>query len=361
MQLALYSDLLNKLGFENRRLGRIIDISASEIEYDLNQPLGPRDRRTLWQFYEQVKNNVALLLANQAQNKPALAGICRLCPWYSSCKNWVVETDDLTRIYYLGRSKRDVINEDLGIDKAADIIGLDMEEVLRQKAGDKNFLKGVGGRTLEKIIRRAEILLRTQKPVAYTRIEFPRVSYELYFDIEDDPTQEFVYMHGVYVKGPEGEEYKDFTAIELSPEAEKKAWQDFWDFIRSLPEGDFSVYYYSHHEKTTYHRMRRLYPDVVSESELDAFFSNPFVIDLYEIVSKHTDWPLSSYSLKDLAQYLGFSWQDETPSGALSIQWFNEFIKTRDQKILNRLLTYNQDDCKATMILKQALKQLFND
>ena len=28
--------------------------------------------------------------------------------------------DDLTRIYYLGRSKRDVINEDLKVIKAAD-------------------------------------------------------------------------------------------------------------------------------------------------------------------------------------------------------------------------------------------------
>ena len=44
------------------------------------------------------------------------------------------------------------------------------------------------------------------------------------------------------------------------------------------------------------------------------------VIDLFAIVNKHTDWPVSSYSLKDLAQYLGFEWKDETPSGALSIQ-----------------------------------------
>ena len=101
--------------------------------------------------------------------------------------------------------------------------------------------------------------------------------------------------------------------------------------------------------------MQKIYPEVISEAELDSFFAHPHVIDLYDIVKKYTDWPLSSYSLKDLAQYLGFNWQDETPSGALSIQWFNEFIETGDPKILNRLITYNEDDCKATMVLKEAL------
>jgi predicted RecB family nuclease len=70
----------------------------------------------------------------------------------------------------------------------------------------------------------------------YTKIEFPKVKYELYFDMEDDPKQEFVYMHGVCVKGPDGEEYKDFTSTEISEQAEKQAWLEFWDFIRSLPQ-----------------------------------------------------------------------------------------------------------------------------
>jgi uncharacterized protein len=165
-------------------------------------------------------------------------------------------------------------------------------------------------------------------------------------------------MHGIYIKGPEGERYKDFTAAEVNELAEKKAWQDFWNYIRSLPQNDFAVYYYSNHEKTTYRKMRQLYPDVISEDALEAFFDHPHVIDLYDIVKRDTDWPLSSYSLKDLAQYLGFKWQDETPSGALSIQWFNEFIETGDEKILNRLLAYNEDDCKAMMVLKQALEKL---
>jgi uncharacterized protein len=316
------------------------------------------DQRSLWDYYEEVKNNVQLLINNQVQNKPALAGSCKLCPWYNSCKKWVNETEDLTKIFYLGRARRDIINVDLGIEKIHDILAVDVQEIMRKKKHDPHFLYGLGEKTLEEILRRADVLVSTKKPVVYTKIEFPQVKYELYFDIEDDPTQEFVYMHGVYVKGPGGEEYKDFTATEISAKAEKQAWQEFWDFIRSLPEDDYAVYYYSHHEKTTYRRMQRLYPDVINPDELEAFFANPNVIDLFDIVKRHTDWPLSSYSLKDLAQYLGFKWQDETPSGALSIHWFNEFIQTGDKKMLQRLLVYNEDDCKATMVLKEGIERL---
>ena len=104
--------------------------------------------------------------------------------------------------------------------------------------------------------------------------------------------------------------------------------------------------------------MQKVYSDVVSADEVEGFFENRNVIDLYQIVLKNTDWPVGSYSLKALAQYLGFSWRDKTPSGALSIQWFNDYIKTKDESILNRILLYNEDDCKATMVLKDGIQKI---
>jgi len=165
-------------------------------------------------------------------------------------------------------------------------------------------------------------------------------------------------MHGVYERNNGKERYLDFTAKEINDKAEKEAWVKFWDYIKSLPKDDFAVYYYSHHEKTTYKKLQKQYPDVISTEEVEAFFDNPNVIDLYKIVLKQTDWPVGSYSLKALATFLGFSWRDETPSGALSIQWFNEYIESGEEKILERILLYNEDDCKATMILKDGIQKL---
>lgn len=359
VQLALYSDCLRRLGFESNKTGIIYDIDGNEELYQLNDPQGPRNKVTFWELYEEIREKVSLLMQNEVQNKPAYQGVCKLCPWYTSCKNWVTKSDDLSGMFYMGRSWRDIINQDLGIEKIEDVLKLDVEELLEQKDKDKSFLKNLGRSRLEQMISRANVIKNLKKPIAYKKIEFPQVQYELFFDIEDDPTQEFVYLHGIYERSPNGEKFIDFTAREISHEAEKQAWVDFWKYIKSLPKNDYSVYYYSHHEKTTYKKLQKRYPDVITLDEVENFFNNPNVIDLYtDVVWKNTDWPLPSYSIKALAVYLGFNWRDETPSGALSIQWFNDYIEKKDEKIMTRILEYNEDDCKATMVLKDGLEKL---
>lgn len=355
VQLALYSEILNKLGFSKTNTGIIYDIDYNEVFYDLNLPLNSKDKRTFVQYYEEIKQEVALLLDNRARNKPSSAGSCKLCPWHLSCKKWVKENHDLTSIYYLGRSQRDTLNEDLGIERIEEIESINLPEVLDKKAQDKNFLRGIGDKTIEKIKKRARIIISNGNPVIYCDLSLPQTEYELFFDIEDDPTQAFIYLHGIYERHDGKERFIPFVAKDLSRESEKEAWREFWSYIKSL-EGGYSVYYYAPHEKTNYKKLQQQYPDVISKEEVEEFFDRDNTIDLYTaVIAKNTDWPLPSYSLKEIAVYLGFKWRDETPSGALSIQWYNNYLQTKDPAILERILLYNEDDCKATMIIKDYL------
>ena len=313
VQLCLYNELLNKLGFANHKNGNIIDIHGDQIEYDLLASKGVRDKSTWWDNYEKIKNQVVLLMANQDKNKPSSSGKCKLCPWYSSCIKWCTKNDDLTNIFYLGRTNRDIINEDLEIEKVHDFLNINVEEIIEKKSKDKNFLRGIGEKSLLRSIERAKLLINNQKPIAHEQILLPKVGYELFFDIEDDPTQEFVYLHGVYERSDKGERFVEFTANDTSSEEEEKVWSDFWKYINSLPQDDFAVYYFSQHEKTTYKKLQERYHDVISKEDLEKFFSNPNVVDLYKIVLGKTDWPLGSYSIKSIATYLGFKWRDATP------------------------------------------------
>ena len=328
------------------------------MEYDLESPQGVWNTVTWWQEYEGVKNSVERLLRNEIQNDPAYAGICKMCGWYKSCKKWCVDNQDLTTIFYLGRSNREIILKDLNIHKVEDLCSINVSSLLLQKKSDKAFLKGFGEALLNKFLNRARILSKTKKPVAYQKILFPKVSMELFFDIEDDPTQGMVYLHGLYERKNGLEKFIYFLAKENSVNAERLAWQNFWEYIKELPKDQYAVYYYSHHEKTTYKKLQEKYPDIITAQEVESFFDHPNVIDLYQIVTKYTDWPLSSYSLKDLATFLKFKWRDETPSGALSIQWFNKYLENHDQGTLKRIIEYNEDDCKATMILRDGLAAL---
>lgn len=358
VQLCLYNELLKKHNVASHDKGKILDINSEEIEYDLIAPISVRNKNTWWKLYEEIKGKVDLLMNNNEVNKPALSGMCKLCAWYNSCRNWCEETRDLTNIFYLGRSVRDTINRDLSIESIDDFLKLDIQEVMKEKKRNKQYLRGVGETLLSKFINRANILYKTKKPIAYEKIVFPKASYELFFDIEDDPTQEFVYLHGVYERTGDNEKYIYFLAREVSAEAEKEAWRNFWEYIDSLPKDDYAIYYYAHHEKTTFKKLQKRYPDVISPEKVEEFFDNPNVVDLYTIVQGKSDWPVSSYSLKTLASYLGFNWRDETPSGALSIQWFNEYLDKKDDSLMQRILEYNEDDCKATMILKDAIEKI---
>jgi len=55
---------------------------------------------------------------------------------------------------------------------------------------------------------------------------------------------------------------------------------------------------------------------------------------------------------------LGFAWRDEDPSGTASIEWFDHWVKTRDESVKKRILDYNEDDCRATRVLLDGIRNL---
>jgi predicted RecB family nuclease len=69
-------------------------------------------------------------------------------------------------------------------------------------------------------------------------------------------------------------------------------------------------------------------------------------------------WPTRDHSIKTLAKGLGFKWRDDNPSGAASIEWFDQWVRTGDPAIRQRILDYNEDDCRATRVLLDGIRGL---
>ena len=86
--------------------------------------------------------------------------------------------------------------------------------------------------------------------------------------------------------------------------------------------------------------------------------AHPPAARLSGAVYPFTEWPTYAKSVKALAQFCGFAWRDANPSGAASIQWFNEYCRERDPDKLQRILDYNEDDCRAMAVLKSYLEEL---
>lgn len=359
VQLCLYIELLQKLRLTRCAYGYIYDIDDKHILYNNTQPIGKRDRKTWHQFYLETKQAVWELMTGQKSNHPALTADCALCSWSESCAHWCKKTNDLTNIFYLGRSKREVLIRDLGVATVKEAGNIDVEKEMEKKRISEKHLYRIGRKTLTAIKRRSDVLTQRSGPLVYKEYNLPITKYELFFDIEDDPTQDFIYLHGFYEHGFEKDRFVYFTAGENNKKGEKIAFQKALEYIFSFPLEEMSLYYYSRHEEAVYKKLQQMYPNVISKEEIDNLFCRKNSVDLYsDIIYKSIDWPLSSYSLKAIASYLGFKWRDKSPSGAESILWYHEYLESKDKKILQRIIDYNEDDCKATMTIKRALEQL---
>ena len=98
---------------------------------------------------------------------------------------------------------------------------------------------------------------------------------------------------------------------------------------------------------------------VATPEEIDALFKPPRAMDLYlDAVKPASEWPTLDFSIKSLAKWCGFAWRDLDPSGASSIEWFDQWAETRNPAMKTRLLEYNEDDCRAMRVVMDVMKEL---
>lgn len=256
------------------------------------------------------------------------------------------------------RAKRDALASQFPT--VRDLATASVERFIRR---DKTDFRGIGAKTLRKFQARARLQSAgvTARPYLKAPIDsLPRPEVELYFDIEDDPLRDLVYLHGFVVRerGDKAtERFEAFWAADVSDAAERQAFANAWQFMAT--QRDALVVYYSKYERTKYRKLAQKHVGICTVEEVDALFALPRSLDLYnDIVRGGSEWPTLDFSIKTLAKYLGFAWRDTDPSGAASIEWFDQWARTRDPAVRQRLLEYNEDDCRAMRVVLDALRAM---
>lgn len=356
VQLALYTDIFEKLEISGGRFPFIWDIHGNEVVYDLDAPQGPRTPGPLWKVYENTLSSARKVCSQPGLTLPALGGTCKLCHWHTLCVAHLNEIEDLSLIPGLGRAKRDAM-----LDHLQTVAQLAHTDVAAMISGTKTVIPGIGAPTLKKFHQRARLLVDPHaKPYIRQWPRFPNAKVELFFDIETDPMRDVCYLHGFLERTGQdntAERYISFFADVPSAEAEKKAFSEAWAYVQSSQP--CALYFYSKYERTWWRKLRERYPDVATEEQIDALFDPGTAIDLYyDVVAPYTEWPTNDHSIKTLASYLGFEWRDASPSGAESIEWYHRWVETTDPDIRQRILEYNEDDCRATRVLLDGIHTL---
>jgi len=128
-------------------------------------------------------------------------------------------------------------------------------------------------------------------------------------------------------------------------------WAEFVQFIER--HIDAPMYHYGWFEQEVVRRFGAKYG--IGEIAREALERN--MIDILYVVRPAVIFPLSFYSLKDIAGYIGFQWRAEDASGANSVIWFEDWLKKKTPKLLQKILEYNEDDVRATYVLQRWVRE----
>jgi predicted RecB family nuclease len=296
VQLALYVDILERLGRSAGRRAFVWDIHGDEVPYNFMEPQEARNPRTLWDEYEWALNEARAILARQVAPQPAYTSVCKFCHWYTFCLKQLADTDDLTLIPFLGRSLRDVMQR--AVPSIAAFAASNPEGFIDRR---KTVFKGLGPDRLRLFHARAVMLSEAvPKPFLRAPVTLRAVPVELFFDVEVDPLRDICYLHGI-VERRNGdsatERFIHFFTDEPTPEAEREAFAAAFQYLSGQADG--AIYCYSKYERTIYRKLQARYPEVCDADDIERLFEPPRMMDLYgDVVLKATEWPTHDHSLK---------------------------------------------------------------
>jgi predicted RecB family nuclease len=194
------------------------------------------------------------------------------------------------------------------------------------------------------------------KPIPYSQSVFlPIAPIELYFDIEAEPELNLDYLHGVLVVDRHNNTEKFYGFLAESAAEEGAAWEEFLQLMWTYPIAP--IFHFCDYEVKTFKRLAKLYntPAYLWKPVLKRF------IDIHKYVTQKAIMPVESYALKPIARWLGFEWRDAKANGAQCVCWYDDWLKTGDRSLLEAIVRYNEDDCRATYVVKDWLTNFLLD
>ncbi len=295
----------------------------------------PRIRQAL----ELMQDFVEMLEAGSMPQVYMARSRCGLCSWRSFCRQVAAETDPLTLLPGVTGSRHPLL-------QSAGIFSI--EDLAQSSPHDFRHIPGLSPKVSLQLIRQAKATINQQalwiQPLKAT--ELRSAPMELYFDIEADPQRDVSYLLGVLIVDQSHNTQHYQVCLATDPQAEPAIWESFLTLVEHHP--GTPIYHYHGFEVKACEKLAKRYG---THSKRLTRLLERFV-DLHEIVTQKVVLPVESYSLKNIARWLGFEWRLSDASGSQAIFWYARWLETQDQSYLDSIKIYNEDDCQATYRLK---------
>lgn len=271
---------------------------------------------------------------------------CNLCQWYSHCYGVAQAEKHLSLVPGVTPSRYQQLKV-IGVNTLASLAEISPQQL--NKTLDKEIIRQ---------LQQQALAIRENRPLgkispASLNNYLISDNIELYFDIEAEPERELDYLLGVLLVNRQTNTERFYPFLAEFPEQEGEIWQEFLDLVNLYPQAP--IFHYSDYEVETIKRLAKVYhtPREQQQALLSRFR------DLHHYVIHAVIFPVESYSLKSLANWLGFQWRNPGASGEQSVYWYDQWLTNRDRQLLELIINYNEDDCRATRYLKDWLVENF--
>ena len=292
---------------------------------------------------------------------PALAADrrkCTLCSWRESCSRVAAADGHLSEVSGIGAKRRDMLQE-LGIHGLNDLASANPERlaVQMERFGEQHG-DVAGALVAQAIAQRDGLVERLDSTLALPELQ--RAPGVLLYDIESDPDARHDFLHGFLRLPRQSDGGWDLAAatyhplLVLAEHGEQRSWLRLQRLL-SRYEG-WPILHYGETETLSLRRLAQR--QGASDAQLRRLKRS--LIDVHARIRSHWRLPLSSYGLKSVAAWRGFSWSQSGVDGARALLWWRHWVgegpKRRGSRHgLEWIFRYNQDDCRATWAVAEWL------
>ncbi|AZG46915.1 TM0106 family RecB-like putative nuclease [Gordonia insulae] len=312
----------------------------------------------LLEDYRAVFDRRMAIAQGHIATTPRRIGECRGCPWWTRCGPELEERRDVSLVVGGNQSAALFDAGITTIDQLAHYRGDAPDDWPGNVRFDDAVLNAIAWLTDTPLIR---------------RLAEPHVARA---DIEVDVDMESYGEHGAYMWGtlltdntdPSREvRYRAFVTWQPLPTPDEgRSFGEFWTWLNEERAAahaagkTFAAYCYSQQAENRWLLSSATrFPDAAgmpARAEVEAFIASDEWVDIYEAVGRNFVCP-NGKGLKRVAPVAGFTWRDAEASGEASMDWYREAVglggSTPDLTQRQRLLEYNEDDVRATKVLRE--------
>ncbi|MGQ0562144.1 MAG: TM0106 family RecB-like putative nuclease [Gemmatimonadota bacterium] len=359
LQVLLYADL-------------VAQVQGTPPEYVRLALAGPDARIESFRvaetaaYFRSVKRRFLEFVQAQHGLKPAPDPVehCAICDWGPVCKQERREADHLSQVAGITSGQRRALVE-------RDITTLEAFAEMPLPITPK--LESVSAASLERMHAQALIQLQGRRAGAhkYELLQpvvpeqglaaLPEPSAgDLFFDLEGDP---FAHVEGLeYLFGYVDRNGAYHATWALNPDDEKRAFEEFVDFVMARLEQhpDLHIYHFNHYETTALKRLMSRHG--TREDEIDRLLRGRVFVDLFRVVRQGLRASVESYSIKKLEPLYGYTRDVDLRVAGTDKANFEAWLEiggNNDETggLRASIEGYNRDDCVSTLQLRDWLEE----